>query len=169
MVEVPIAEITTRRVISVPPTMPTAEVARLIRDRRITGLPVVDAQGGVVGIVSEIDLATRPGATAGAIMSRQVVAVTPETTVREVAAFLRVGVRTLYHAIRRGEFPAVRIGRRILIVKSMLAAFLDVEAAVERAMKTRVAARRTAVRNGGGAVAYWAAMAPPWSRSARRR
>ena len=108
MVEVPIAEIMTRRVISVPPTMPTAEVARLIRERRITGLPVVDAQGGVVGIVSEIDLATRPGATAGAIMSRQVVAVTPETTVREVAALL------LERRIRRA--PVVAGGRLIGII-----------------------------------------------------
>ena len=108
MVELPVVEIMSRHVISVPPTMPAAEVARLIQERRITGLPVVDAQGSVVGIVSEIDVAPRGGATAADIMSRQVVTVPPETTVREVAALL------LERRIRRA--PVVADGRLVGIV-----------------------------------------------------
>ena len=108
MIEVPVGEIMTRRVVSVPPTMPVAEVGQLIRERRITGLPVVDERGGIVGVVSEIDLATRPGATAAEVMSRQVATVTPDTSVREVAALL------LERRIRRA--PVVADGRMIGIV-----------------------------------------------------
>ena len=50
----------------------------------------------------------------------RILAPAPWLTVAEVAAFLGVGVRTLYRAIDRGEFPVVRLGRRILITKAML-------------------------------------------------
>jgi excisionase family DNA binding protein len=38
-------------------------------------------------------------------------------TVTEAAEFLRLGRNSIYEAIRRGEVPTVRIGRRILVPK----------------------------------------------------
>ena len=38
----------------------------------------------------------------------------------EAARVLRVGRNTMYEAIRRGEIPAVRIGRRWLVPKRAL-------------------------------------------------
>lgn len=45
----------TQSVISVRPGTPLKEVARLLIDHRISGLPVVDDDGAVLGIVSEAD------------------------------------------------------------------------------------------------------------------
>jgi CBS-domain-containing membrane protein len=85
MMHFPIREIMTREVVTVPATMPIQEVAALLRERRITGVPVVDDRGRVLGVVSEVDLLSRRGATAGDIMSREVISVTEETDVDEVA------------------------------------------------------------------------------------
>src|SRR5579863_5151100 len=54
-----VADIMTRTVITVTPETPIAEVARLMVQHRISGLPVVDPSGAVIGIVTEGDLLRR--------------------------------------------------------------------------------------------------------------
>jgi CBS domain-containing protein len=54
-----VSEIMTREVITVSPETPIHEVARLIFDRNLTGMPVVDGEGKVVGIITEYDLMSR--------------------------------------------------------------------------------------------------------------
>jgi len=49
------ADAMTSPVITVSPTTPVAQVARLLRERRIGGVPVVD-QEGVIGMVSDAEL-----------------------------------------------------------------------------------------------------------------
>jgi CBS domain-containing protein len=49
----------TQSVISVRPETPLKEVARLLVDNRISGVPVVDAAGAVLGVVSEADFLTK--------------------------------------------------------------------------------------------------------------
>ena len=49
-------EIMTREVVSVAPETTLREIAELLIARNISGVPVVDAHGAVVGIVSETDL-----------------------------------------------------------------------------------------------------------------
>jgi len=51
-----VGDVMTRRVLSVRPDTPLKEVARLLVDHRISGLPVVDEEGKVLGVVSEADL-----------------------------------------------------------------------------------------------------------------
>jgi excisionase family DNA binding protein len=46
-------------------------------------------------------------------------------TVTEAAVLLGVSRNAAYEAIRRGEIPAIRIGRRILIPRSRLDDFLE--------------------------------------------
>lgn len=46
----------TASVVTVGPTTPLKEVARVLVDRRISGVPVVDKDGAVLGVVSEADL-----------------------------------------------------------------------------------------------------------------
>lgn len=41
-------------------------------------------------------------------------------TVREAAAALGVGKTTLYQAIKRGEVPAIVIGKRVIIPRHLL-------------------------------------------------
>lgn len=101
-----VGDVMTRSVVSVTPETPIAEAARQMLDNRISGLPVVDAAGTVVGVVTEgdllrraetgtvrtrarwLELLTTPGRLAtdyvhaharkvGEVMSRDVVAVAP--------------------------------------------------------------------------------------------
>jgi CBS domain-containing protein len=83
------------------------ELAALLRSRRVSGLPVVDAEGIVVGVVSETDLLERalePGPdrwphrthvtteelTARDLMSRPAVTTSPDEPVAGVARLLAV-------------------------------------------------------------------------------
>ena len=45
-------------------------------------------------------------------------------TVREVAAFLRLDRKTVYDAAARGELPARRVGRRLVVSRAALVAWL---------------------------------------------
>ena len=53
-------EIMVKDVVAVRPETPVREIALLMLDRRISGVPVVDAERRVLGIVSEGDLIRRP-------------------------------------------------------------------------------------------------------------
>ena len=48
-------------------------------------------------------------------------------TAAEVADQLRVSTMTVYRLIRRGELPAVRVGRNYRVRESELVAFLDAQ------------------------------------------
>ena len=110
------SEVMTRDVIAVGPDTPVREVAKLMVDQRISGVPVMD-HGELVGILSENDLARRielgtdktrsswlqfftsedtllaeyvhaRGQVAGDVMTTKVVTVTPDTPIKEIAEIL---------------------------------------------------------------------------------
>ena len=54
-----VQDIMTTDVITIAPHATIREVAELMRQHAVSGLPVVDSAGKVVGIVTEIDLITR--------------------------------------------------------------------------------------------------------------
>jgi CBS domain-containing membrane protein len=110
--EVTVAEIMSREVVWVKPDTPLAEVAGAMGQRGISGVPVVDDNHRVVGVVSEKDFLRRMGVeesqnfmtlvasclrskgcvalpikkqTASDLMSAPAVTVTPETRVRDLA------------------------------------------------------------------------------------
>jgi CBS domain-containing protein len=127
----------TAKVITVSPDTPVEQVARILLDHRISGVPVVDAQNRILGIVTEGDLMRRPdleterrrpwwlgmfaderaraeeytrshGSRAEHVMTRNVVTVTEDTTVSEIARLLE------RHRIKR--VPVVRDGRLVGLV-----------------------------------------------------
>ena len=51
-----VADVMTQRVVTVTPETSFKEAVRLLRRRRVSGMPVVDPAGALVGIVSETDL-----------------------------------------------------------------------------------------------------------------
>jgi CBS domain-containing protein len=55
-----VRDVMTKRVVTVGPETPVQQVAQLLLERRISAVPVVDADGRVLGIVSEGDLIGRP-------------------------------------------------------------------------------------------------------------
>ena len=54
-----VREIMTREVITVRSDTSVIAIARILRDNAISGLPVVDAEGRVIGIITELDLIAR--------------------------------------------------------------------------------------------------------------
>jgi CBS domain-containing protein len=107
-------DLMTPDVVTVPPETPVMAMARLLSDRGISAVPVVDPAGVVLGIVTEADLIRRlageedkpsswfgalfsdpasqaerfartHGVTAKDLMTEKVVAVTPETTAAHIA------------------------------------------------------------------------------------
>jgi excisionase family DNA binding protein len=60
-------------------------------------------------------------------MSEGASAETSTATVREVAREIRVGLNQTYAAIKRGDIPAIRVGRRVLVPRSWLKRLRDGE------------------------------------------
>ena len=85
---IPVKDVMNRNVISFREETPVDEVARVLSEHHITGAPVLAGDGHVVGIVSEIDVLTKRGETAAEIMSSDVVSVSEDTGVSEVAQIL---------------------------------------------------------------------------------
>jgi len=98
----------TTPVVTVPPDAPVGEIAQLLVRRRISAVPVVDAAGAPIGIVSEHDLLARTGASAAEVMTSALITVSEETDVEDVRHLL------LERRIRR--VPVMRAGRLVGIV-----------------------------------------------------
>jgi CBS domain-containing protein len=64
------------------------DTARLLASHRISGLPVIDSSGRLIGLVTEYDVIAKQGQTVADVMSRGVISVSPETDVEEVAHLL---------------------------------------------------------------------------------
>jgi len=84
-----VAQIMTKKVYSVTPTTKVKELAVLLRNKRISGAPVLDG-GKLVGIVTEADiLARKPGQNlVRNIMKTNVTTVTEDMTEKAVAGVL---------------------------------------------------------------------------------
>jgi CBS-domain-containing membrane protein len=86
-----VKDVMTTRVVAVSSDASYREMAALLRAHRVSGLPVVDADGIVVGVVSETDLLTRPlapGRTAVDLMTRPAVTTSPDELVSTVARLM---------------------------------------------------------------------------------
>jgi CBS domain-containing protein len=51
-----IERVMTREVVSVRPSLPLKDAAKLMTEKHISGMPVCDASGAVVGVISEADI-----------------------------------------------------------------------------------------------------------------
>ncbi|MBW0445848.1 CBS domain-containing protein [bacterium M00.F.Ca.ET.228.01.1.1] len=131
------SDVMTGNVISVTPDMTIREVARLFVEKRISGAPVLDPDGSVVGMISEGDLLRRSeigtderrrvswldfwsasheardyvkthGTKVSDVMTTDVITVEPDTLLGEVAAILET------RGIKR--VPVTEAGRLVGIV-----------------------------------------------------
>jgi CBS-domain-containing membrane protein len=101
-------EIMTRDVISILDEATVEDAARLLARNRISGMPVVNAAGLLMGLVTEHDLIAKQGRSVSEIMSRGVITIGPDTEVEQVQHLLT------NQRIRR--VPVVEDGRVIGIV-----------------------------------------------------
>ena len=104
-----VRDVMATRLIAVRPEEPLKEVARTLVRNRIGGVPITDAEGHLLGIVSESDLQpTREGApgrpirTAADVMTRPVITLTEGDTVTQAARVLQ------RHRVKRA--PVLRRG-----------------------------------------------------------
>jgi CBS domain-containing protein/Flp pilus assembly pilin Flp len=68
-----------RKLVTVPPETPTETLAAMMNDKWIRHLIVEDGKGRLLGIVSDRDLKYRRGETASALMTRDLITVSPDT------------------------------------------------------------------------------------------
>ena len=106
-------------VISVQPSMTVQELAKLLAERRISGAPVVDYRGMLLGIVSDADILSRRRneETVRLIMTTDVIAVAEDESVQEIALLLSVKRINRVPVLRQGKL--VGIVSRTDIVKAM--------------------------------------------------
>lgn len=74
---------------------PVWSVARTLLDRDFGGMPVVNADGALIGMISGFDVISKSGATVGEIMSRGVVWAGPDDPIADVVQLMGL------HGIRR--------------------------------------------------------------------
>lgn len=91
---VPVREIMQSVVETTTPDSPVADVAKRLLDLGLTGMPVVDANGALVGVVTEYDIVSKRGDLTSDIMSRGVVTVSEDTTAGRVVELVGLhGIR----------------------------------------------------------------------------
>lgn len=83
-----VEDVMTTNVITITADQSKQQAARLLSHHRISGLPVVNENHLVVGVVTEYDVISKQGPTVGDIMSRGVISVTPDTALEEVSHLL---------------------------------------------------------------------------------
>jgi CBS domain-containing protein len=81
-------DVMTTRVVTITEDQTKQQAARLLSQHHISGLPVVNADHMVVGVVTEYDVIGKEGQSVGEIMTRGVISVTPDTELEEVSHLL---------------------------------------------------------------------------------
>lgn len=101
-------QVMTAPVITIGPDASVAQIAEILTARRISAVPVVAADGAVLGLVSERDLLARGGRTAREVMTTSLISVTTDTDIERVRQLL------VDQPIRR--VPVMSAGRLVGII-----------------------------------------------------
>jgi CBS domain-containing protein len=101
-------DVMTTKVVTITEEQSKQQAARLLSQHRISGLPVVNNDYVVVGVVTEFDVISKEGQSVGEIMSRGVISVTPDTDLDAVGHIL------VHERIKR--LPVLDQGRLVGIV-----------------------------------------------------
>jgi CBS domain-containing protein len=157
-----VADVMTTDVVQVWPSMPLKELAELLLSRGISGAPVVDAEGRVLGVVSETDIlakeqgsvdarsllhrllspATRAeqakveATTASEAMTSPAVTIAPHATVAEAAATM------LEHCVNRLPVVDGPSLRGIVTRADLVRAFIRPDAEIAHQVQDEVLRRK---------------------------
>jgi CBS-domain-containing membrane protein len=105
---VTVQDIMTREVTTSSPEQPIAEAITLLSNQAISGMPVLDGTGELIGMVSEYDIISKRGKTVGDIMTRGVISVPDDADAEQVAEIISM------HGVR--QVPVVKGGQLAGIV-----------------------------------------------------
>ena len=78
----------TTNVITVKEDQTKQQVARLLAEHHISGVPVLGEDDAVIGVVTEYDIIAKEGRRVSDIMTRSLISVSEETDLEEVARIL---------------------------------------------------------------------------------
>jgi CBS domain-containing protein len=157
-----VADVMTTDVVTVRPSMPLKEVAELLLSRGISGVPVVDPEGRVLGVVSETDILTKEqggleragllhrllsadtrseqakveATTAGEAMTSPAVTIRPHATVADAAA------RMLEHCVNRLPVLDGPQLRGIVTRADLVRAFIRPDAEIAHQVQDEVLRRK---------------------------
>jgi len=98
----------TRDIITVNPSTKVKNLAMILIKNQISGAPVVNKNGKILGIVSEADIIAKRGKDAQAIMSKKIISVRQDASLEEIAQLM------MTHAIKR--LPVMDGGKIIGII-----------------------------------------------------
>ncbi|MBI4489742.1 MAG: CBS domain-containing protein [Deltaproteobacteria bacterium] len=101
-------DIMTKDIITVGPATTVKNLAKILIRNQISGAPVADKKGKILGIVSEADIVGKKGKQVKDIMSPRVIEVTEETPVEEIASLMTT------HKVKR--LPVMRGDKLVGIV-----------------------------------------------------
>jgi CBS domain-containing protein len=107
-------DVMTTTIISTKPETPVKELTRLLAFHNVSGMPVLDGAGKLVGVVSEADVIGKQGKTVGDIMTRDVVTADQDDTL-EALAQLMAGNRIKRLLIVRGDEVVGLVSRADLV------------------------------------------------------
>jgi CBS domain-containing protein len=89
------SDVMIKDVVTVLESAPLKEVARILSEKNITGAPVVNSRGELVGVISETDIIRKSNSigawspsTAGQIMTRPAVTISPSDTLQRVSELM---------------------------------------------------------------------------------
>ena len=93
-------DIMTKDVITVSPTATVKSLAMTLIKNQISGAPVAGRNGKIIGVVSEADIVAKKGKDVKTIMTKNIISVTEETAVEDIAKLMTT------HRIKR--LPVMR-------------------------------------------------------------
>jgi CBS domain-containing protein len=81
-------DIMTKDVITVSPTATKRDLAMTLIKNQISGAPVAGRNGKIIGVVSEADIVAKRGKDVKTLMSKNIISVTEETAVEDIAKLM---------------------------------------------------------------------------------
>ena len=135
-----IVDVMTRDVVTVPPGASLKEAARLLVENRISGLPVVNTEGGVLGVLSETDIVAAEAGRSHTLVGQAMT--TPAITIDAGRLVDAAAKLMIFDKVNR--LPVLEEGKLVGIVarSDLVRAFVRTDAEIAEEIRNDVDVRQ---------------------------